>query len=67
MSDEKIRVLPNLERDQMAGEFAQLARALAQVVEQRTAIAAAKRAMFLAYVEVGFSEAQALELAKALV
>jgi hypothetical protein len=67
MSDDNVRELPNLERDQMAGDFAQLARALRQMTEQRTAIAEAKRSMFLAYIEAGFSEQQALELSKSLV
>lgn len=55
--------LPN-SKDEMKAAIAQLKRNLPEIIEHTKLIAEIKRASYLAYVEQGFNEQQALELTK---
>ncbi len=61
--DNKVVGLPS-GKDEMKAAIAQLKRNLPELVEHAKLIAEVKRAAYLAYVEQGFTEEQALELTK---
>lgn len=65
MSD-NIKEIPNTERDQLLAGLAQLSRVWSAIVERADEIAAARKAMFDAYVRQGFTESQALDLCRGL-
>lgn len=66
MTDRR-KVLPDFSADKASAEMAELIRHLRTVGPFAAEIAAHRREMFLAYVEAGFTEAQALDItAKAL-
>lgn len=65
MSDEKIRVIQTA-KDETAGAFEAILRVWEGQRKNAREIARTRRALFVAYVDAGFTEPQALELCKAL-
>lgn len=56
--------IPNLERDQLIASVEQLKRTMPVMLEYAVLTAQLKRAQYLEFVKVGFTEQQALELCK---
>lgn len=61
-----ITEIPNPERDEIAASLEQAARVWRLIADKADDIAVARRALFTAYCRQGFTEAQTLELCKAL-
>lgn len=62
MTDRR-KALPDFSADKAAEDMAEMIRHLRTVVPFAGEIAAHRREMFLAYVEAGFTETQALDIA----
>lgn len=65
MSD-KVTEIPNVERDNLVASLEAYTRNLAIIASYSKDIAKFRRELFLAHVEAGFSEVQALELCKSI-
>lgn len=63
---QKPRIVPLPERNQMKAAVDQLARTMPEMLEHVKLMAQIRRASFVAHVEAGFTEAQALELCRVL-
>lgn len=63
MSD-NIRQIPNPEQDKILAGLAQMERMLPHLAQYTKLTAQLKRTQYLAYIEAGFDQAQALELCK---
>lgn len=60
---DRMRKLPDFDVAKQESEMAELVRSLAALRPFAAEIAAHRREMYLVYLEVGFTEAQALDLA----
>lgn len=62
--NDKIRPIPTAQRDELLGALEQMRRTLPLLEQMQDLTVAMRRRLYAKYVEAGFTEAQALELAK---